>query len=207
MNGPPPGRRADFIDPVRDDTLPVTHFEALYAARPDPWRLETSAYERDKYAATLSALPRARYRSAFEIGCAKGVFTSALAHRCDTLLAVEPVGQALEEAKARNADRPSVRFAPMFVPGDWPEARFDLIVLSEVIDYLGAADVLRLARRLAASLEPDGHAILVHWIGKKTGPPSGEEASDRLIAALAEQVEVLRAERTRDYRLDLLRRL
>lgn len=41
-------------------SLPPSYFEDLYGARDDPWDFETSPYERDKYAATLGALPRAR---------------------------------------------------------------------------------------------------------------------------------------------------
>ena len=47
---------------------------------------------------------------------------------------------------------------------------------------------------------------MVHWVGKKRGPPSGEEASDRFIAAAGDRLAVLRAERNADYRLDVLRR-
>ena len=191
---------------MRQDTLGREHFESLYAARPDPWRLATSGYERAKYAATLAALPRARYARAFEVGCALGILTAELARRCDDLLAVEPVAAALEGARARLADRPHVRFASLFVPGEWPDGRFDLIVLSEVIDYLGAGDVVALAGRAAASLERGGDIVMVHWVGKKRGPPSGEEATDRFVAAAGGALAVLRAERNSDYRLDVLRR-
>jgi SAM-dependent methyltransferase len=191
---------------MRRDTLGRDHFEALYAARPDPWRLATSDYERAKYAATLEALPRRRYARGFEVGCALGILTAELGRRCDDLLAVEPVVSALEQARARNADQPQVRFAPLFVPGDWPDERFDLILLSEVIDYLGAEDVLALADRVVDSLEHGGDVVMVHWVGKKRQPPSGDEASDRFIAAAGGALEVLRAERNADYRLDVLRR-
>ena len=190
---------------MRRDTLGRDHFEALYAARPDPWRLATSGYERAKYAATLAALPKGRYARGFEIGCALGVLTAELGRRCDALLAVEPVEAALRKAAERNADQPHIRFAPMFVPAGWPGGSFDLIVLSEVIDYLGADDVVRLAGRVAGSLERGGDVVMVHWVGKKRGPPSGDEATDRFIAA-AGALNVLRAERNADYRLDVLRR-
>ena len=39
------------------------HFEARYAADPDPWDFETSAYERAKYERTLAALGDRRYAS------------------------------------------------------------------------------------------------------------------------------------------------
>lgn len=192
---------------MRRDTLGRDHFEALYAARPDPWRLATSDYERAKYAATLAALPRARYARGFEVGCALGILTAELGRRCDDLLAVEPVTAALDAAAARNADQPHIRFAPLFVPGDWPPGTFDLVVLSEVIDYLGADDVAALAARVVGALEHGGDVVMVHWVGKKRGPPSGDEASDRLIAAAGGALSALRADRNADYRLDVLRKV
>ena len=134
---------------------------------PPPWRPCRARATRE---ASRSAAP-------------SGILTAELGRRCDDLLAVEPVAAALDEARARNADQPHIRFAPMFVPAQWPEESFDLVVLSEVIDYLGAEDVVALARRVCAALEPGGDVVLVHWVGKKRGPPAGDEASDRFIAA------------------------
>ncbi len=191
---------------MRQDTLPVTHFEQLYARRPDPWRLDASDYERAKYAATLAALERPRYGRGLEIGCAKGVFTALLADRCDRLLAIEPVEVALAQARRRNRGRPWVTFASLFVPGHWPAATFDLIVISEVLDYLGEADIARLAERVGDALDPGGDLVLVHWVGKRRGRPRAEEASDRLIATAGPRLTALRADRNPDYRLDVLRR-
>ena len=70
-------------------SLPPSYFEALYASDPDPWRFASSDYERDKYAATLAALPRQLYRSGLEVGCSIGVLTAMLASRCRRLLAVD----------------------------------------------------------------------------------------------------------------------
>ncbi len=193
---------------MRQDTVPLDHFEQLYAARPDPWHLATSGYEQSKYAATLAALPRDRYAAGLEIGCANGVFTRMLSDRCDALLAIEPVPAALAAAQRRNAQRGWIRFAGMFVPAEWPSGTFDLIALSEVIDYLGADDIDRLAERVCASLMLGGDMIMVHWIGKKApGAAPAEEATDRFIAAARGRLEVIRASRNRDYRLDLLRRV
>ncbi len=191
---------------MRQDTLGRDHFEALYAARSDPWRLATSDYERAKYAATLAALPRARYERGMEIGCALGILTTELGRRCDDLLAVEPVASALQQARARNAGQPRIRFDGLFVPAQWPDEHFDLIVLSEVIDYLGAGDIVLLADRVGETLDPGGDLIMVHWVGKKGATSAGDEASDRFIAVAADRLAVLRQDRNRDYRLDLLRR-
>ena len=48
-------------------SLTPSYFEGLYAADPDPWRFATSDYERDKYAATLAALPRRHYARALDV--------------------------------------------------------------------------------------------------------------------------------------------
>ncbi|HEX4764699.1 MAG TPA: SAM-dependent methyltransferase [Lichenihabitans sp.] len=192
---------------MRGETLPIDHFARIYAARPDPWSYATSPYEQAKYAATLAALPRPRYARAFEVGCAEGVFTAMLAGRCATLLAAEPVARARAEARRRNADKSWVSVASHFVPRDWPEGNFDLVVVSEVIDYLGEADVEALSRKVCASLVGGGDVLLVHWVGKKTGPSSGCEASDRFIAVASGHLDVLHASRNGDYRMDVLRRL
>ena len=190
---------------MREDTLPLSHFEAIYSRGDDPWQFASSGYEQAKYGATLAALPRPRYASAFEVGCSIGVFTSLLAERCDRLFAVEPVASALDAARRRNAGRTHVRFAPMFVPADWPEGEFDLIVLSEVLDYLGRDDLLRTAERILHSVEPGGDIVLVHWIGKKrSAVAASDEASEVLIGALDGEVSIVSQHRNADYRLDVL---
>ena len=53
-------------------------FDKLYANSDDPWKFETSDYEREKYDATLAALPPGRFGNALEIGCSIGVLTARL---------------------------------------------------------------------------------------------------------------------------------
>lgn len=146
-----------------EGTVPPDYFEAMYRADPDPWRFATSDYEREKYAATLAALPRPCYRAAFEIGCSVGVLTRQLAGRCDALLAVDGAALALEAARARCADQSHVRFARMQVPDAFPTETFDLILLSEVGYYLSPGNLTRARTRIVSHLEPGGHLLLVHW--------------------------------------------
>lgn len=191
---------------MRSETLGRDHFERLYSASPDPWHVETSPYEQAKYAATLAALPHRHYGRALEVGCSIGVMTEQLAPRCGDLLAVEAVEAALDRARRRNARFPHVRFAHVFVPADWPDELFDLVVISEVLDYLGADDLKVLAARIGETLRPDGDLVLVHWVGKKGPVATSGEATEGLIAAAADALIPIRAERNRDYRLDVLRR-
>jgi SAM-dependent methyltransferase len=189
----------------RTQTVPPDYFAGIYASDPDPWHFTSSAYERDKYAATLAALPRARYRSAFEPACSIGVFTHALATRCDRLLATDLVPAAVGAARARCADRPNVEIRQGAVPADWPEGRFDLIVLSEFLYFLAPPDLAALVRRIEGAIEPGGDIILVHWLGGTDFPQTGDGAAEAVIAHAAPFAGLLHQSRTAEYRIDVLR--
>ena len=186
-----------------ETSIPTTYFDDLYALDPDPWRFAQSDYERDKYAATLAALPRERYAAALEVGCSIGVLTRQLAGRCDALLSLDVAAAALDRARERCADRPGVRFERRRVPTEWPDGTFDLILLSEVVYYLDRDDVRQLAARVGAAARTGCDIVLVHWLGETHYPLSGDEAADLFIATVA--ADVVERRRDKAYRLDILR--
>ncbi|CAO4172312.1 class I SAM-dependent methyltransferase [Methylorubrum aminovorans] len=190
----------------RTETLPERYFAEIYASDPDPWRFTSSAYEAEKYDATLRALPRTRYENALEVGCSIGVFTRALAPRCGALTALDVAQAALDAAQTRCAEYPQVRFVRGAVPEVWPEGRFDLIVFGEMLYFLSPADLARLVARVEASLEPGGDCVLVHWLGETDYPLSGDAAAEGFITGTAPFCRVLPGLRTEAYRLDVLRR-
>ena len=187
-------------------TLPPDYFDGLYAEKPDPWNFESSVYEHGKYTLTLAALPLPRYRSALEVGCSIGVLTRRLALRCDKLLAVDLAAAALAQAQARCADLPHVSFRTMVAPKEWPDEKFDLVMLSEVVYYFDAGDVGRLAARVASSLLPNGTIVLVHWLGETNYPLSGDDAATLFMARMDRSIQVERTERRKAFRIDVLRR-
>lgn len=162
-------------------TLPREYFDRMYAADPDPWGFTERWYERRKYALTLAALPRERYARALELGCSIGVLTAELGRRCDTLLALDVSDDAVAAARQRTADLPHVEARRTTVPQEWPEGRFDLVVLSEVAYYFTADDLAELLDRIADALEPGGCLLAVHWRHPVADYPLG---GDEVHAAL-----------------------
>ncbi|MEK6346698.1 MAG: SAM-dependent methyltransferase [Burkholderia sp.] len=138
-------------------------FDAKFVASDDPWRYRTSWYEARKRALLLAALPRERYRSAFEPGCANGELSAQLAPRCDRLLSSDFAPHAVALARQRLAGFPHARVEPRAMPADWPELPFDLIVVSEFAYYLDTSQCEALARLACAALERDGTLACCHW--------------------------------------------
>ena len=190
-----------------EESLGRGYFDALYAATPDPWNLAASEYEREKYADTLAALDGRRFRSAVEIGCAIGELTAVLAPACDAYLGVDIAQAALDQARARNADAPNVRFERLALPDEAPAGRFDLIVLSEVLYYFSRADLARVAAWVEGALEPGGAVLMVHWLGETPDYPlTGDAAVDAFLALTAAALTTDRRTRRARYRLDRLAR-
>jgi 2-polyprenyl-3-methyl-5-hydroxy-6-metoxy-1,4-benzoquinol methylase len=187
-------------------TLRPEYFDKLYAADLDPWNFGASPYERAKYTLTLNAIPKPHYRSALEVGCSIGVATRSLASCCDAVVAIDAAQTPLAEARRRCADLPGVRFEQVFVPEQWPDGVFELILLSEVVYYLSPEDVGRLADRVTRSLSEGGSVILVHWTGQTDYPLSGDEAAALFIEQMGSTCVVERADRYAEFRLDVLSR-
>jgi predicted TPR repeat methyltransferase len=180
------------------------HFQRLYQSNPDPWGFDTSPYEQAKYQHTVGAMGDRHFTSGLEVGCSIGVLTRMLAPRCDSLLGIDIVEDPLAAARARCADQPQVRFERMQVPRQWPTGRFDLIVFSEVLYFLSAADIALCARHVLDGLVPGGMVVLVNWLGQTDDPSPSHAAPDRFFDATKAALRLMRQERHERYRLDVL---
>ncbi len=195
-------------NPQAPGSLPPSYFDAVYGANSDPWNFAASPYEAAKYTATLAALPRMHYETAFEAGCSIGVFTAQLARRCGHLLAVDVSTQALTAARERCAPLPNVRFEQCHLPAEFPAGRFDLILVSEVGYYLSPEDLRTFCQQIVAGLTPCGQALLVHWTPEVHDYPlTGDEVHETFARETAATLRHLHGGRTEKYRLDLFERL
>ena len=144
-------------------TFTPEHFDAMFAAKDDPWSYKTRWYEARKRDLTLACLPSARYASGYEPGCANGELSAALAQRCDRLVISDGSPEAVTAARERTRQLAHVEVRQAWLPGQWPVERFDLIVISEWAYYLGADDIDTLALKIEASMESGGTLLACHW--------------------------------------------
>lgn len=185
-------------------SLAPEYFEDVYNANDDPWNFTSSEYEAAKYAATLDALPKEIYESAFEIGCSIGVLTEKLAARCQTLLAIDVNEKALSKARERCADLPNVTLRRMQIPNEFPDENFDLILISEVGYYLNETDWKNTFEKTLAHLKSSGNAVLIHWTPTVHDyPQTGDAVHDSFAEWSENNLRLIESRRAEKYRLDV----
>lgn len=186
-------------------SVPSEYFVQLYRDSVDPWNFETSEYERAKYDATLDAWPKARYRSACELGCSIGVFTQKLAQRCDRVLAIDVSDAALERARERCKRDKNLLFARVDLLERYPHGWFDLTTICEIGFYFCEADLDRLCRNVIEHSMPGASIMLVHWTPRVSGHATATADVHERFCSDPALLHVLGLERD-TYRLDLLER-
>jgi SAM-dependent methyltransferase len=137
----------------------------------DPWELESSAFEQDRYAHLLAAIAGRRYGRALEVGCGAGAFTRLLSEVVDEVVALDVSSTAIARAKAAGAGPGSIdyRIANIMEFDPRAEGPWDLVVMSETIYYLGWLypffDVGWLASQLFTATRDGGWLLLANTKG------------------------------------------
>ena len=115
-------------------------------------------------------------------------------------------GSALRRAAEQVGDRPGLSWRQMTVPDEWPDERFDLIVLSELMYYLDLDACHQVAERCLSSLRPGGTLLACHWRHAAddfqcTG--EGAHAALREVFNRAGVMGHMRMHRERDFLIDV----
>jgi SAM-dependent methyltransferase len=134
----------------------------------DFWQLETSEFEREKYACQMKLIGDRRYGRALEIGCGSGCFSRLLAGVADEVVALDVSPLAVERARSLSTARQKITFHAANIMDYDPiaEGPWGLIVLSETIYYLGWLysffDVAWLAVKLFNATQEGGRLLMAN---------------------------------------------
>lgn len=157
-------------EPARRASVPVEDFEGFYDRHDDPWDFASRWYEERRRALLTACLPRRRFAAGLELGCATGLLTVELAQRCERLVAVDAVESAVRATSAR-VDPASATVLRRTLPEEWPDGRFDLVVLAELGYYWSAQDLETALSRIDGCLADDGVLVACHWRHAIPGAP------------------------------------
>jgi SAM-dependent methyltransferase len=179
----------------------AARFERLYRDSPDPWGYDTSEYEREKYEATLAALPEGPIGSCLEIGCSIGAFTRLLADRCEHVVAIDFSLNAIRLAARRLETSPNVELLRAAFPEETPPGSWDAVVCSELLYYLQPPQLDEAIEWLQTQLIRGATVLAVSWRGRGVDEPfRGDDVHDRLVSELGSWHAL--DERREGYRLD-----
>lgn len=162
-------------------SVATAYFDQLFVDNDDPWAFRQRWYEQRKRALTLGLLSKPRYSSIFEPGCANGELSAELAPRCDQLVCCDTAAKAVALAQARLQGFAHAQVCQSRLPAQWPQGRFELIVLSEWCYYLDLDDLCVLIERALAALTHDGQVLACHWRPPIKGCPQTAEQVHQLL--------------------------
>ncbi|WP_404339417.1 SAM-dependent methyltransferase [Sphingomonas sp. MMS12-HWE2-04] len=143
--------------------ITLAGFAEKFAQDSDPWQTWKNRDEACKRAAILHALAPGVSGRMLELGAGNGSNSAALARRALRLDATEATEQGTELVRTAIADRaPRARAFRLVAPDPPPRARYDAIVIAELLYYLSPRDMTVLAQQVAARLRPGGVLVLAH---------------------------------------------
>jgi SAM-dependent methyltransferase len=169
-------------------------FDALYGADPDPWRVESSWYEQRKRDVLVAGLRQRRYGIAWDPACGAGVLAAQLSSRCDRVIASDRSASAVERARRACAAIGNVGVVRLTLPDDGRllDVRgIDLVVLSELLYYLGAQDRADTFGLISDICAPHAEVVAVSW---------RHEAEDAWLSGAAANAEFMHAFEARGWR-------
>ena len=97
-----------------------------------------------------------------ELGCGNGSNTRELARRSLSLDACDGALAALGHARSTVGDGAGVAFHHLPLPGRFPRAGYDAVVISELLYYLGPLAMAAVMAEIDRTLRPKGRLVLCH---------------------------------------------
>lgn len=137
-------------------------FDAKFVENDDPWSTFTERDEALKRRAILHAMGTGPWGRVLEIAAGNGSNSAAIAPRALRLDATEATASGTALVARAVAGQRRARAIKLKVPARLPRARYDIIVVAEVIYYLTAVEMAQTARDLVAVLRPGGTLVLAH---------------------------------------------
>ncbi|MBB3691966.1 class I SAM-dependent methyltransferase [Sphingomonas sp. BK580] len=143
--------------------ISLAGFERTFAADPDPWRTFSDRDEAVKRDAIVHALGAGAHGRVLELAAGNGSNSRALATRALRLDATEATAAGTRLVAAALAHRGGrARAIRLAVPGRFPRARYDAVVVAELLYYLTPRAMAQTAHDVARALRPGGTLVLAH---------------------------------------------
>ena len=183
--------------------IDLAGFEAKFRAGPDPWDTFTARDEAIKRQRILRALGDGPIARILELASGNGSNSQALARRALKLQACDGSPSATQLTRDALADAPHAQAWQIALPARLPGTQYEAVVIAELLYYLDARAMQRLARDVATALAPGARLVLAHH--QVEFPDNSQRTAGihtRFIKALGRPVIRVRQFRSQRWRVD-----
>lgn len=142
--------------------IDLSGFSEKFAADDDPWRTYSDRDEAVKRAAILHALGPGPLGRVLELGSGNGSNSRAIAPRARRLDATDGTAEGTRLTAQAIAPWPRGQASELALPGRFPRAHYDAIVIAELLYYLPPGAMRQVAADVARTLRSGGRLILAH---------------------------------------------
>lgn len=147
---------------MRRGAISLSGFEAKFEADADPWDTWRSRYEAVKRDALSKAIGLRSYARGLELAAGNGSNTPMIAARTRRLLVTDGTRAGAALMQRRFASSPRISVVRHDAGTSLPGHRFELIVISELLYYLGDQAFAVLAGEVGRTLAPGGRLVMLH---------------------------------------------
>lgn len=142
--------------------ITLAGFEDTFENSDDPWKTFSDRDEAHKRRAILHALGAGVRGRVLELAAGNGSNSVALAARALRLDATEGTIKGTRLVADRLGEGARHRAIRLPLPAVFPRPRYDAVIVAELLYYLSARDMARVARTIARALAPGGRLVLAH---------------------------------------------
>lgn len=148
----------------------TARLEELFANKEDPYHT-FGPESQERYGYELAMLDSVRggdkFKRALEIGCAEGVFTEALAPRCESLVALDNSPSALGRARKRCAHLDHVQLQQYDMRTDPLPGTFDMIIVVALGNLVLPSEYRKVCAAIVDALRPGGYLLVGEVRGRE----------------------------------------
>lgn len=142
--------------------ISLAGFEQTFERDPDPWSTFSSRDELVKRNVILHALGPRKHGRLLELGSGNGAHSVALARKSLRMHACEGTDTGFRLTASALRHDPRAHAHRLILPGRFPGASYDAVVISELLYYLDNQTLLAVAQESARRLRTGGTLVLAH---------------------------------------------
>lgn len=144
------------------DRIGIEAFDRKFRCDPDPWGTWSGREERCKREAIMHSLSYPVVGRLLELGCGNGSNSVSLFRRSLRLDCIDGSKTAVDLTRTALGKHKNTRIFHLRLPGRIRSGPYDAVVIAELLYYMDAHELDRMAAETGRLIRPGGRLVLCH---------------------------------------------